>query len=256
MISKIEHTTGNYTINLNQAIDISIPLIDKKSQVKCFYAPDFKIEAVIAGDFIGDTQQGGLLNFKNIFLNPHGNGTHTECVGHIAKKWYSINQCLKQFFFLTELITVEPILLENGDRVILKEQIIPLLEGKIREAVVIRTLPNPKNKLTFNYSGTNPIYLHHEAATFLVDQNIQHLLIDLPSVDREEDEGALLAHKAFWQYPSDRIRTNCTISELIFVPNEVKDGCYMLNLQIISLEMDVSPSKPLLYKILESTEKS
>jgi hypothetical protein len=34
------------------------------------------------------------------------------------------------------------------------------------------------------------------AALFLRKRN-QHLLIDLPSVDKEKDEGKLLAHKAF-----------------------------------------------------------
>ena len=76
----------------------------------------------------------------------------------------------------------------------------------------------------------------------------EHLLIDLPSVDREEDGGKLLAHKAFWQYP-DNVRKNCTISELIFAENGIKDGIYLLNIQIASFEIDVSPSKPVLYEL-------
>ena len=83
----------------------------------------------------------------------------------------------------------------------------------------------------------------------IVKKGYKHLLVDLPSVDREEDGGKLLAHKAFWQY-SDDIREDSTITEFIFVPDEVKDGPYLLNLQIISLEVDVSPSKPILYEIL------
>ena len=77
---------------------------------------------------------------------------------------------------------------------------------------------------------------------------VKHLLLDLPSVDREEDGGALLGHKAFWQYP-ENARNNCTITELIYVPDRILDGDYLLNLQIASLELDVSPSKPLLYVI-------
>ena len=77
---------------------------------------------------------------------------------------------------------------------------------------------------------------------------VEHLLIDLPSVDREEDEGKLLAHKAFWQYP-DNIRRNATITELFYATPELKDDLYLLNLQIISLDLDVSPSKPTLYKL-------
>ena len=76
----------------------------------------------------------------------------------------------------------------------------------------------------------------------------QHLLLDLPSVDREEDAGQLLAHHAFWQYPAQP-RREATITELIFVPNEIADGLYLLNIQITSLELDASPSKPVLYAL-------
>jgi hypothetical protein len=36
---------------------------------------------------------------------------------------------------------------------------------------------------------------------------------------------------------------------MIFVNNEVKDGSYILNLQMASFENDASPSKPVLYQI-------
>jgi arylformamidase len=83
----------------------------------------------------------------------------------------------------------------------------------------------------------------------LAKNKVKHLLLDLPSVDREEDGGALAAHKAFWQYP-ESIRMDATITELIYVPNHVGDGLYLLNLQIASFESDASPSKPILYHLL------
>ncbi len=187
----------------------------------------------------------------NIKLNPHGNGTHTECVGHIAKDKYTINQCLKQFNFVARLISVYPQKQSNGDRVILKEQLEQLIspeELRSCEALIVRTLPNDELKLNQNYSGANPAYLHHEACAYIVENNIEHLLIDLPSVDREEDGGQLLSHKAFWKYP-EAIRKNATISELIFVNNGIKDGLFLLNIQIASFELDVSPSKPVLYEL-------
>ncbi len=66
--------------------------------------------------------------------------------------------------------------------------------------------------------------------------------------DKEEDGGALATHKAFWLYP-DNTREGCTITELIYVPDEISDGFYLLNIQIASFEIDVSPSKPVLYKL-------
>ena len=82
-----------------------------------------------------------------------------------------------------------------------------------------------------------------------IDQlGIDHLLIDLPSVDKESDGGKLLAHHAFWQYPFNT-KTERTITEMIYVPNTIYDGTYLLNIQIASFENDASPSKPLLFQM-------
>ena len=56
------------------------------------------------------------------------------------------------------------------------------------------------------------------------------------------------AHHAFWRYPR-QTRTQCTITELIYVPESIPDGLYLLNLQTASLMVDVSPSKPVLYAL-------
>ncbi len=251
MQTTITHKGIKYQCDLSKPLDISIPLREGTENVNCFYAPLVEVWPVVAGDFVGSTAQGGLLNFMNIKLNPHGNGTHTECVGHIAKDKYTINQCLKQFNFVARLISVYPRKQSNGDRVILKEQLEQLIspeELRSCEALIIRTLPNDELKLKQNYSGANPAYLHHEACEYIVENSIEHLLIDLPSVDREEDGGKLLSHKAFWKYP-EAIRKKATISELIFVNNGIKDGLFLLNIQIASFELDVSPSKPVLYEL-------
>lgn len=243
---RISHKETEYIANLAEGLDISIPLRDGMQNPNCFYAPPVEFFPVRAGDFVGDTAEGGLVNFKNIRLNPHGNGTHTECVGHIAKEWYSINACLRQFHHIAQVVSVFPQRMENGDRVILREQL-PKIEAGV-QAIIIRTMPNDALKMSTTYSGANPPYMDAAAMQWLVEQGIEHLLIDLPSVDREEDEGKLLAHHAFWQYP-EATREHCTITELIYVPQHIKDGIYLLNLQIASFELDVSPSKPLLYKL-------
>jgi kynurenine formamidase len=243
----INFNNNPLTVDLNQPIDISIPLKEGMETVNCFWATYMDVAPVRMGSFVGSTQEGGSVNFKTVKFTPHGNGTHTECVGHISKEVYTINQSLKQFHFASQLISVYPQKQENGDRVITKEQ----LEGELIEgiqAIVIRTQPNDDLKLRTNYSGTNPPFIHHEAVEYLVNHGIEHLLIDLPSVDREEDEGKLLAHKAFWKYP-ENTRVNATITELIYVDNKVKDGLYLLNIQIASFELDASPSKPVLYKM-------
>ena len=82
----------------------------------------------------------------------------------------------------------------------------------------------------------------------MVSKGIKHLLIDLPSIDREKDGGELLGHNAFWN-TSGQLRMDATITEFIFVPNSVEDGTYFLNLQVAPFENDATPSKPVLYKI-------
>lgn len=244
---------NTHKIDLSKTIDISLPLSNTDKNPIAWYIEKPQIEPVVFGDWIGKVSEGSSTNFNNIFFNPHGHGTHTECLGHITKEFYSINQCLKQFFFTAELISVEPEN-TNEDWIITKLQIENALNSKTPEAIVIRTLPNLEVKKSKKYSNTNPPYLAEEAATFIREIGIQHLLIDLPSVDREEDEGKLLAHKAFWNVKNvtnlnDDARMKCTITEMIFVDDKVKDGSYILNLQIASFENDASPSKPVLYKI-------
>lgn len=248
MIAKITHKGKSYNVDLNTPIDISIPLRAGEQNISAWYVPPVKIEPVRMGDWVGDVKQGASVNFRNIFFNPHGNGTHTECVGHISKEDYSINQSLKTFFFVAELITILPEETLEGDFIITKQHLENCLGDKRPEAIVIRTLDNNISKINKHYSNTNPPYLHHEAAELLNSLNINHLLIDLPSVDREVDGGKLLAHHAFWQYPHNT-QLQRTITEMIYVPNNVFDGTYLLNLQIASFENDATPSKPVLYSM-------
>jgi arylformamidase len=233
--------------DLNKPIDISIPLRASADNVSAWYVSPPEIKAVENGSWIGDVSRGGSVNFRNIFFNPHGHGTHTECVGHISKEFYSVNQCLKTFFFKALLITVAPQQI-GEDRIILEKQISVYKDLSEFEALVIRTLPNENDKLSKQYSNTNFPYLDESAALFIREQGIKHLLIDLPSVDREEDAGKLLAHKAFWNYPQNT-RVDATITEFIFVPGNVQDGEYLINIQIAPFENDASPSKPVLYPL-------
>ena len=148
---------------------------------------------------------------------------------------------------MTELVTVAPEK-KGDDFVISKKQIQFVFGNKKRDALVIRTMPNTREKLSMQYSYTNPPYLLEEATIFLREKGIKHLLIDLPSVDREKDDGQLLSHHAFWN-TKGKLRLDSTITELIFVPNSIEDGIYLLNIQVAPFENDASPSRPVLYKL-------
>jgi len=249
MVANIFHKGKSYQVDFFKPIDISIPLSADKNCVSAWYVEPMKLEPVVSGNWVGDVNKGGSVNFRNISFNPHGNGTHTECVGHISKENFSINQTFNRFLFIAELITLLPEQLDNGDFVITLKQVMMALEGaENTEALVIRTLSNGLNKRHMQYSNTNPPYIQKDAILYLNEKGIEHLLIDLPSIDREVDGGKLEAHHAFWNYP-ENTQQHKTITELIYVPNEIYDGTYLLNFQIASFENDASPSKPVLYKI-------
>ena len=243
----IKHNSINYKIDLGQPLDISIPIKGDATDVNAWYLSSPRIEPHKEKRFVGKVTEGASTNFNDIYFNPHAHGTHTECVGHITKEFYSVNKSLTTFFFKAEVITIAPEKV-NNDFVISRKQLQYALGNKKREAVIIRTIPNLKDKLSKQYSNTNPIYMQQEAAEFLVQKGVKHLLIDLPSVDKEKDGGALLAHNAFWN-TKGVIRHDATITEFIFVNNNITDGTYFLNLQVAPFENDASPSRPVLYKI-------
>lgn len=254
MIATIDHKGKTFKVDFSKPLDISLSLQNTSDNPIAWYLEKPQIEPVRFGTWVGSVQKGATTNFNNIAFNPHGHGTHTECLGHITHDFYSVNQLLKQFFFLAKVISIVPEK-QGEDLVITKNQVENALKNQTTEALVIRTLPNEISKKNKNYSHTNPPYLHFEAVVWLRNLGVQNLLIDLPSVDREKDEGKLLAHKAFWDLDdvkdlNPKARKNATITELIFVPDSIQDGSYLLNLQIASFENDASPSKPVLYQIL------
>lgn len=250
MIIHVPFSDRTNSVDLNKPHDISLPLKQGNENPNCYWADTVSMETIRSGDFIGSVQEGGSVNYQRLSITPHGNGTHTECYGHISSESATLNKCLTEFHFFAEVISVEPEPTASGDSIITRKALTEKVKNKTVQAIIIRTLPNIDAKRTANYSGTNPAYLDHEAAAYLAELGIKHLLIDLPSVDRESDAGKLLAHKAFWQFP-ERTRKNCTITELVYVADAIPDGLYLLNLQITSLEMDASPSKPVLYNLTE-----
>lgn len=253
MKATIEHKGKSFQVDLSKPLDISIPL--SPDGPRAWYVDKIRIEPVQSDEFIGSVKLGGSVNFNNIHFNPHGHGTHTESYGHIAEEVVSINKVLNQFFSIAELISVMPEIVQEettwrhqGDSIITLNQLQRALSNKDTEAIVIRTLPNSIYKLSKNYSSTNFTYIEDEALQWLAEIGVNHLLVDLPSVDREHDGGLLKAHHAFWNYPG-KTREHATITEFVFVKDEIADGTYLLNLQVAPFENDASPSRPVLFSI-------
>lgn len=249
MQATILYNSRNYTIDLFKPLDISLSLRgDDKNPIAWYLNPP-RIEPVKDGNWTGKVSAGSSVNFNNIWFNPHAHTTHTECVGHITSEYHGINDSMKRFFFLAKLISVTPVK-KGEDEVVTKEQLEEHLKKGDAEALIIRTLPNTIAKRNRKYSHTNWPYLEQEAAKYIRECGVNHLLVDLPSVDKEKDAGQLLAHKAFWNFPKNT-RFDATITELVYAPAKIEDGFYFLNLQPASFENDAAPSKPVLYKIEE-----
>jgi arylformamidase len=248
MLAELKLHNKSYSVDLNKPLDISILLKNGKENPNCYYANDVKFTTIRSGNFIGSVEEGGSVNYQEVLITPHGNGTHTECYGHLsAKHEATINQTLQNFHHLAEVMTLNVQELDNGDRIVSYSEFVNKRKFET-EAVIIRTIPNKTSKKTLNYSGSNPPYIDFKIAELLFKTNVKHLLIDLPSLDKEVDGGMLLAHKAFWGLP-DSIRKECTVTELIYVDNKVLDGLYLLNLQVLNMEIDASPSRPILFKL-------
>lgn len=247
MKATIEHAGREFRIDLNEPLHISFPIHAGAKQLRAWWVDPVRIEAVQgdAGPYL--VSQGSPVNFQNITFNPHGHGTHTESVGHITEEIHSINEVLQKSFFIARLVSLTPN--ENDtDRIITKAALQALLGKQGPEALVLRTLPNEDGKLTTDYSGKNPPYLESAALSYLRGIGVKHLLLDLPSVDRESDDGALAGHKAFWDQPGEPDLER-TITELIYVEDAIKDGEYLLELQIAPFHNDASPSRPILYAL-------
>ena len=237
-----------YTIDLSDPLDISIPIQD--GGITAWYVPSAEIKSIRDGDWIGSVATGAPVNFRSVNFSPHSHGTHTETFGHISIENASVHEVSMPLFQEAEVITIEPYSL-NEDQVIGPEQI--QLKKKYKTPVLcIRTLPNTESKKSKNHSNTNWPYLTEDAILYIRDQNVVHLGIDTPSVDKEKDEGRLLAHRAFWNYPN-AIRKEATITEFLYIDDSILDGRYIVSLQIAPIENDAAPSRPLLYRILDES---
>ncbi len=252
MILQYNHHGKNWRAHLDHPEDLSIPM--SAEGPRAWYVPPPQITPVMDNGFVGSISGGGKVNFFNVQFNPHGNGTHTETLGHIDPDHFPISEWKGPFIAHALLISVKPAIIEKEgehDKVILWDQIKDDVEKFKPAALIIRTLPNRKDKLNCDYSNSHIPYLDYRIGENLNRLGVLHLLVDLPSVDREQDGGLLQCHHAFWGFPEDP-RYDATITELIFVKDEVKDGLYCLFLQPPSFQNDAAPSRPLIYRTIPS----
>lgn len=270
-LMRFERDGRQLVADLADPLPIALPLDFYGSQPVFYGAPRASAQALRAGDFVGDTRQGGSCNCEQVTLVPHCNGTHTECLGHVTDQRISISETLRGGLCLALLVSVRPVAAADagaetsepppapGDRLITAAQLAAAVDAHVRltpVALVLRTLPNSVERLSHRYAGPAPAaYLTRDAAEWLVGRGIDHLVLDVPSADRAEDGGRLTAHRIFFGLPpgsrqaAEARRPRATITELAFIAPTVHDGWYLLDLQVPPFLTDAAPSRPILFPV-------
>ena len=233
-----------YSIDSDQFVDISLSL-NKGDNVNCYYLEGPRFEYFKSDAFVGSLAAGGSVNCERISFYPHASGTHTECALHVLPVDFDMRHIQMPVLQMCRLISVTPSQV-GEDLCINRQALAGLQNAENLPAILIRTLPNTDNKINENYSGNNPCYFDPEVLSDLQAMGFKHLLTDLPSIDRESDEGRLSAHKNWFLEngvaPADR-----TITELIYTPDSLKDGVYAIAIQTPKIETDAVPSRILVY---------
>ena len=263
---------GEIRADLDRACDLAIPLRFDGEQPSAFGAPSATSTPLCAGSFLGDVSQGGSCNCREYRLVAHCNGTHTECVGHVTRQPVHIHEIGPRGLEPALLLSIETPradACEEGsdpppqasDRLITARAMEAAWQRLAWPrvavtALVLRTLPNGPGKPARQYSAdAPPPYLTQAAAEWLVAHGIEHVLLDVPSMDRLDDGGRLTAHRLFWGLPpgnSDAAaatRPRATVTELIFADDALADGRYLLDLQLPAFAADAAPSRPILYPV-------
>jgi arylformamidase len=260
---------GEVRIDLAHPVSLALTLDFDGPQPRHFGAPRASARPFEAPGFSGAVASGASCNCEVITLVPHCQGTHTEGVGHLTREKLDAYRVVPAGLVPAVLLSVTPeaaaISAEStvpapaaGDMLVSARAIGQSWPAGVPFAVralVIRTLPNTPAKAARDYTLASPPYLSREAAQLLVSRGILHLIVDVPSIDRAHDEGRLTAHRIFFGLPAGSVqlgaaaRPGATITELAFMPDELADGAYLLELQVPALGGDAVPSRPLLYRL-------
>ena len=267
MIVSLDHEGKTYTLDTSSFLDLSIPYHFNGPQPNYYDVKPGRLKPLKSGKILYSVKDGAGCNVPEISINIHCTGTHTECVGHLIDQSSSVSEYIKDLFLPTILITVQPIPFSvchdsyhvdvgDNEQVINRaslEKVYKKFHNYSPSSLVIRTLPNPKEKQFYRYMGHIPPFFTNDAVKFIFSNNIKHLVVDIPSLDRMKDDSILGNHRIFWGDGKDPrgdvfLTSDRTISELAYIPNAVKDGFYFLEIQLPHFQCDAAPSRPILMK--------
>jgi kynurenine formamidase len=264
-------------IDLGATVDLSVPIVFGKPDSRAFSLPAATSAAVEAGSFVGDVRRGGSCNCETHHLTPHADGTHTEGPGHLTAARSPVRMSEPMCVALLVRVTPRPLgdvaddvsgNHRHDDLVVDDVSVRDAIDAAVQASTVAPWLPAPRALIIATgsgaarrqarFSGQNPPYLTVDAAIAIRERGFMHLLVDLPSIDREDDGGLLAAHRAFFDVPiglgADTATATGplplplprTVTELIAVDDDVAVGLYALFLQVAPIEADAAPSRPVI----------
>lgn len=260
----------SFVADLSTGRSLAIPLRFDGPQPNAFFLERATAEPVRAGSYVGSTRLGGSTNCHTLRLTPHGNGTHTECVGHIVNDAVSIDDTLGGGLFRAAVVTAPAVPLEatddasepcgrGSDLVVcdanLRAALASVAGADDTDALVVRVGGVGAELRHATWSGNSPPYFTLAAMRTIAAGPWTHLLTELPSLDRDDDDGALANHRQWWGLrprvheldgaePSPR-----TVTEMIVVPDDLPDGLYLLGIEVAPFVLDAAPSRPILYAL-------
>ena len=247
------------------------------------------------GDFVGDILAGGACNVSVLKINPHCCGTHTETLMHVmpaeaATAPPTIDSVVPTGLQLSLVLTLKTCSLpearacdesftehaDSDDRLVSAAAISAALAGaaqsmpcgyaawesankeSLGKSLVVRIVEDDPATATslWSFQSGVPPYFTSDAIELLNDQNVEHLLVEFPSIDRMDDGGRLTNHHKFWNI--DQKSRNLaeawpskTITEMIEISPSIKDGLYLLFIGVPPVRTDAMLSRPVLYELFE-----
>jgi len=273
VIAELQFGGQKLRVAMERGVSLAIPVEFGAPGPRHFGAPAPTAIPYSVGAFSGSVATGASCNCSVLTINPHCQMTHTESVAHLTREPGDTWRVVPRGLLPAVVVSVlpEPARESNEstdpqpwgtDTLITKRRLRaawpmarPAASNIEPVAAIIRTLPNDGGKRARDYTDSVPPYLTREAVEWLVEKRIEHLVVDVPSVDRTHDEGHLVGHRLFFGLPpgshsrGDSARSRATITELAFVPDEVVDGPCVLSLAVPALGGDAVPSQPIVYPL-------
>jgi kynurenine formamidase len=239
------------------AVPLALTLDFAAEHPRHFGAPPATSEAFRAGSFEGEVARGASCNCRRLVLVPHCNGTHTESASHLTLEQRNLQELLPIAPMSALLLSVQPVAApgsgedslpqpQGGDRLLTRSALLAAWSAHERTRPRVLLL-----RTGTHWRDAAPPFLSPQLATELVERGVEHLVTDLPSVDRLADEGRLTAHRIFFGLPAgstrlaEATRGGATITELAAFPASLRDGPCAVQIQIPAWSGDAVPSRPL-----------